>query len=217
MPLRNGEHGYGVVTKFLHWLTVTAIAGQFLVGWTMEPDDGAFEHEKHRIEVLEDARKDLPKERGDFAEDVFEEEIDSLEDDLRAREHDYVSTAFSDVFSGNFLNDGLSMPEIHVLLGLSIMLLGLVRVVWRVATPLPPWAPFLRPGERRLESLLEKALLTLLFVVPGTGLLLVIGETDWLPVHIGAQLVLLGVIAVHVALVLSHTIVRRDGELWRML
>jgi cytochrome b561 len=27
MRLRNGEHGYGVVTKFLHWLTVAAIAG----------------------------------------------------------------------------------------------------------------------------------------------------------------------------------------------
>ena len=41
MRLRNGEHGYGVVTKFLHWLTVAAIAGQFAVGWTMEADDPA--------------------------------------------------------------------------------------------------------------------------------------------------------------------------------
>ena len=32
MPLRNGEHGYGAVTKFLHWLTVFAIVGQFLSG-----------------------------------------------------------------------------------------------------------------------------------------------------------------------------------------
>ena len=67
-----------------------------------------------------------------------------------------------------------------------------------------------------MESLLEKVLLTLLFVVPGTGLLLVAGSTDWLPVHVAAQLLLLSVIAVHVGLVLSHTVVRRDGQLHRM-
>jgi cytochrome b561 len=128
-----------------------------------------------------------------------------------------VSAAFSDVISGNFLNDGLSRPEVHVLLGLSIMALGLARVIWRVATPLPPWAPFLRPGERRLESVLERLLLTLLFIVPATGVLLIAGESDWLSVHIVAQFVLLAVIAVHVGLVLSHTIVRRDGQLWRMV
>jgi cytochrome b561 len=39
MNYRNGAHGYGVVTKALHWLTVTAIAGQFAVGLTMDLDD----------------------------------------------------------------------------------------------------------------------------------------------------------------------------------
>lgn len=217
MPLRSGEHGYGVVTKFLHWLTVVAIVGQFLVGWTMEADDDAFDREKDRIDALEDAGKDRAKEQGDSAEDAFKDDIDRLDDQLDAREDDYVSAAFSDVFSGDVLNDGLSLPEVHVLLGLSIMTLGLVRVIWRVATPLPPWAPFLRPGERRLESVLERLLLMLLFVVPATGLLLIAGDSDWLPVHIVGQLVLLAVIAVHVGLVLSHTVVRRDGQLWRMV
>jgi cytochrome b561 len=81
----------------------------------------------------------------------------------------------------------------------------------------PPWAPFLRAAERRLESVLEKLLLTLLFVVPATGLLLIAGESEWLAIHIVAQLVLLAVIAVHVGLVLSHTVVKRDGQLWRMV
>ncbi len=217
MPLRNGEHGYGIVTKVLHWLTVAAIIGQFAVGWTMEAGDEALDREKDRIDALEDAGKDQAKDQGDAAEDAFKDEIDRLEDELDAREDDYVSAAFSDVFAGDFLGDGLSLPEAHVLLGLSIIALGLLRVVWRVTTLLPPWADYLRPGERRLEALLEKLLLTLLFVVPGTGLLLIAGETDWLPVHIAAQLVLLLVIVVHVGLVLSHTIVRRDGQLWRML
>jgi cytochrome b561 len=216
MHLRNGDHGYGVVTKFLHWLTVAAVVGQFTVGWTMAAGD-ALDLEKDRIDELEEAGEELADERGDFVEEAFKAEIDRLEDELDALEDEYVSAAFSDVFSGNFLIDGLSLPEIHVLLGLSIMLLGLVRVVWRIATPLPPWADFLKPGERRLESLLENVLLTMLIVVPGTGLLLIAGEISWLPVHIGAQLVLLATIAVHVGLVLSHTVIRRDRQLARML
>ena len=64
MPLRNGEHGYGGVTKFLHWLTVAAIVGQFTVGWTMEADDEALDREKDRIDALEDAGKDQAKESG---------------------------------------------------------------------------------------------------------------------------------------------------------
>ena len=61
--------------------------------------------------------------------------------------------------------------------------------------------------------MLEKLLPALLFVVPATGLLLIAGTRDWPPVHIAAQLVLLAVIAVHLGLVLSHTIVRHDGQL----
>ncbi len=41
MPLRNGPHGYGAVTKTLHWLTVLAIAAQFVVGYTMDDDSEA--------------------------------------------------------------------------------------------------------------------------------------------------------------------------------
>lgn len=40
MRLRNGEHGYGVVTRGLHWVTVVAVATQFAVGYLMDPDDG---------------------------------------------------------------------------------------------------------------------------------------------------------------------------------
>ncbi len=70
------------------------------------------------------------------------------------------------------------------MLGLSIIGLALVRMLWRRTTPLPPWAEHLSPGERTLEHWLEKLLLTLLIVTPATGLLLVAGEDDWLPVHV---------------------------------
>ncbi len=56
-------------------------------------------------------------------------------------------------------------------------------------------------------------LIALLLVVPGSGLLLVLGENDWLPVHI----LFFATLALHVALVLRHTVVRRDTHLHRML
>jgi cytochrome b561 len=64
---------------------------------------------------------------------------------------------------------------------------------------------------------LEKTLLTLLLVVPASGLLLLIVGTDWLAVHVTAQLLLLAVVACHVGLVLKHTLVRRHRHLARML
>jgi cytochrome b561 len=68
-----------------------------------------------------------------------------------------------------------------VLLGLSIILLALIRVLWWGTTSLPPWANHLSADERRLEARPEKALLTLLFVVPTTGLALLALGDDWLP------------------------------------
>ena len=40
MPLRNGSHGYGTVTRSLHWATVLVLAAQFALGYTMDVDDG---------------------------------------------------------------------------------------------------------------------------------------------------------------------------------
>jgi len=217
MRLRNGDHGYGVVTKFLHWLTVAIIAGQFAIGWTMDADDAALRRADERIDRLEELGEEQAEIQGEAVEQAFENKIDRLRDELDASEDNRVAAALSDVPSGDLLAGGLSGPELHVVLGLSIMLLGLFRVLWRARTPLPPWADYLGPGERRLQSLLEKVLLTLLFVVPGTGLLLVVGSNDWLPVHVTAQVLLLGVIALHVGLALKHTVVRRHRHLARML
>lgn len=211
MRLRNGEHGYGVVTKVLHWLTVAAIAAQFGVGLTMEADDDAtFDVEEDRLDQFEDYIKD----QGDAAEERFEAEIERMEDALDARED-----AFDDnPITAAFAEPGISLPEVHVALGVSILLLGLMRVLWRATTPLPPWAPHYSAGERRLEGALEKALLALLFAVPASGLALVIaGDDDWLPWHIAAQLLLLAAIATHVGLVLKHTVLRRNRHLARML
>jgi cytochrome b561 len=40
---------------------------------------------------------------------------------------------------------------------------------------------------------------------------------DWLAVHVTAQLALITVVALHVGLVLKHTVVQRNAHLTRML
>ena len=156
MPLCNGEHGYGIVTKILHWLTVAAIIGQFAVGWTMEADGEALDREKKdRIDALEDAGARIgPRARATPQRTCSRRDRDRLDDELDAREDD--NAVFRRIHRQHFFSDAPSLPEAHVLLGISTMLLVLARAVWRVATPLPPWALYLPPGERRLASLLEK-------------------------------------------------------------
>jgi cytochrome b561 len=216
MQLRNGAHGYGVVTRFLHWLTVFAILGQFVVGYTMDFDE-ASDRAKDRFKDEADRLEEDAEGRGEAAEEQVEAEIEAREDTLDAGKDHQASEVFSDVLTGNAFSDGLSLPELHVSLGLFVLVLAAVRLVWRRTTPLPPWAEHLSAGERRLEGRLEKLLLALLFVVPATGLLLVAAGDDWLPVHVAAQIVFLVAIAAHVGLVLRHTVVRRNRHLARML
>jgi cytochrome b561 len=216
MQLRNGAHGYGVVTRFLHWLTVAAILGQFVVGYTMDFDE-ASDRAKDRFKDEADRLEEDAEGRGEVAEEQVEAAIEAREDTLDAGKDHQASEVFSDVLTGNAYSDGLSLPELHVSLGLFVLVLAAVRLVWRRTTPLPPWAEHLSAGERRLEGRLEKLLLALLFVVPATGLLLVAAGDDWLPVHVAAQIVFLVAIAAHVGLVLRHTVVRRNRHLARML
>ena len=216
MRFRNGDHGYGVVTKLLHWLTVAAILGQFVVGYRMDLDD-AFDAEDDRLDAEADRLEEEAEGQGEEAEERAEAEIEAREDALDAREDDEAASVFSDVVTGDAFADGLSLPELHISLGLFVLLLAVLRLLWRRTTPLPPWAAHLSAGERRLEGLLEKALLTLLFVVPVSGLLLVAAGDGWLPLHVAAQIAFLAAIALHVGLVLSHTVVRRNRHLARML
>jgi cytochrome b561 len=218
MALRNGRHGYGLVTKVLHWLTVALLAAQFTVGYTMSDDrrhGGRGGHHGAGCDLDGGGRQsDAEKERLDR----LEEECEQRQDALDARGHDEpVATALDDLAAGRVLADGVTLPEWHVLLGLAIIALGLVRLLWRRTTPLPPWAPGLGPAGRRIEAGVEKVLLALLLAVPGTGLLLALGEDDWLPLHIAAHVALFGALGVHVGLVLWHTVVRRERHLARML
>jgi cytochrome b561 len=213
--LRNGEHGYGAVTKALHWLTVAALVGQFAVGWAMDLDEGS--DLEDRLDAETERAEEEAEQGGDAAEERAEAETERQEEALDARDDDLPADVFGDVVTGRGFDDGLSLPEAHVLLGLLVLVLAAVRFGWRRTTPLPPWAEHLSAGERRLEAWLEKVLLLLLVLTPVSGLLLVAAGDDWLPLHVTAQIALLAGIALHVGLVLRHTVVRRNRHLARML
>ena len=197
MHLRNGTHGYGVVTKVLHWLTVLAVAAQFVIGLSMDADAGA-DRADGRVDTFEERGEDTAEREGEAAEERFEAEVERRDDAADAM---------------GYSGTGLTA---HVAVGLLVLLLGITRLVWRRRTPLPPWAEHLSDRERSLESWLEKALLTLLLVVPGTGLALLLLSDELVALHVTAQVALALVIAVHVGLVLKHTVVRRNRHLSRM-
>ena len=105
----------------------------------------------------------------------------------------------------------------HVLLGITILLLATVRLLWRRHSMLPPWAPGLSSVERTLAHWTERALYVLLFVMPLTGLWLVLVSDDALPVHVASHITFFVAVSVHVGLVLKHQLIDRDRLLRRML
>jgi cytochrome b561 len=105
----------------------------------------------------------------------------------------------------------------HVVLGVSILVLAIVRLWWRRRSTLPPWAPGLSPAERTLAHWTERALYTLLFVIPLTGLWLVLVNDDAVAVHVAAHVAFFVAFAAHIGLVLKHQLIDRDHLLRRML
>lgn len=126
---------------------------------------------------------------------------------------------------------------VHVGLGLVILLLATVRLLWRRAAGLPPWAPGLSELERRISHRVEQVLYAAMFLIPLTGIALVLlsgddwelGQRQWrapvelldddvlLGAHIAAHVAFLAALAAHVGMVLKHQLVDRDGLLRRML
>lgn len=185
MRFRNHAEGYGIVTKVLHWMTVVALAAQFVVGYSLDRAD-------------------------DLLDGVADRWLGGEEDRLLI---------------------------VHAAIGVGILILAVVRVAWRTATPLPPWANGLSEVERRVAHRVEQVLYGLIFVIPLTGLGLVLasgedwdlGEGEWqapweladddllLAAHIAAHLTFFAALLIHVGLVLKHQIVDRDRLLNRIL
>ncbi len=179
MRLRNGEHGYGFVTKSLHWLTLLVVVAQFAVGYTMEGDDSGFDRRDEACEATADT------EAAEREEERCEEQVDREED---AADDD--------------------PSDLHVALGIAILVLASARVLWRALTPLPAWSERYGKLGRTLQHWLEKAMLLLLFVVPVSGLLLYRRDAA-LALHVAAHIAFYVTVGAHVVLQLAHRHVRR--------
>ena len=158
MPLRNGKHGYGAVTKLLHWLTVAALATQLAVGLTMEADAAA-ERAEEAADGREDAAKDLADAAADAAGSEAEEEAAEEAGERAEEAADAAADQAADTEYLVGLGDGVDLIDVHVLLGVSILLLAGVRVWWRRVGGLPPWAASLSARERVMAGRIEKTLL----------------------------------------------------------
>lgn len=172
MPAKNGDHGYGFVTKLLHWLTFVVLVAQLTLGYLI--DDSGHGRGRGRGRGGESGRG-------------------------RGRGGD----------GGLDLDD--PVVRAHVILGCTILALAVLRLAWRLLTPLPPWSERLGPRDRWVENALERVLILMLFATPVTGLLLLGGEDDLVALHVACHVVLYVAFALHVALVL------RRGTFTRMV
>ncbi|MDR7254017.1 cytochrome b561 [Nocardioides sp. BE266] len=178
--------GYRGSQKLLHWFTVLAVAAQFTVGYNLDLDD----------EDCDPPGEDLS---GGDTSDAFEDRLDRLEDQCEARADDY-----------DLLGGGFDLAELHLVLGLTVLALGVVRPLWRRVAGLPPWSEHLSTGQRRLATWTERALMLLLVVVPLSGLVLVgTGDDDWLPLHVGAHIAFFVALAAHLSTNLRPAVLRR--------
>lgn len=127
----------------------------------------------------------------------------------------------------------------HVNLGLTILLLAVIRIGWRLATSLPAWAPTLTAFERRYVHFVERVLYVLMVAIPLTGLLAAIADGETLSffglfelpelvedgdfedlfvaAHVTGHLAFFAAFALHVGLVIKHGVINRDRLLRRML
>jgi cytochrome b561 len=103
-----------------------------------------------------------------------------------------------------------TMLTVHVVLGVSILALAAMRLLWRMRSELPPWAPALSSRARTVAHWTERAVYAALFAIPLTGLWLVLdGDDDAVAFHVAAHVVFFVAVATHVAMVLRHRLLPR--------
>ncbi len=122
--------------------------------------------------------------------------------------------------------------DTHATVGVSLLVVTVLRYVWRKSVPLPDWPPQLSSLQRRLVHLVEMTLYAMLIAKPVTGLLLLgaDGEDAYLfglielpqlwpedsdhedffeQAHFLSGVVLLAALACHVALALTKRLLPR--------
>ena len=128
----------------------------------------------------------------------------------------------------------------HKWVGVTIFLLAVLRIAWRLANPVPRQPESMPQWQRRLAALSHATLYAILIVMPVTGWIMssalnlpvvylglvpipspfgvdrALGETMKV-VHLSLAVALLVLVAIHVMAALYHHLVLRDDVLRRML
>lgn len=129
----------------------------------------------------------------------------------------------------------------HFSLGMTILLLTLLRVIWRLMHRAPPLGAHLKPWERALAKATHALFYVLLIGLPLGGWIGLSGYDSGVPfwglfefpalplgldqkaghqileLHATGGTVLLYLAGLHVLGALKHTVIDKDGNLWRML
>lgn len=136
---------------------------------------------------------------------------------------------------------GRAIMANHFSLGVLVLLLVLLRLGWRMLRPNPPLAAHLAAWERALSKTVHTLFYALLIALPLAGWLALSKYGSPVPVwglftlpalpvapdpegakaifglHATAGTVLLGLMVLHILGTLKHTLLDRDGNLFRML
>ena len=128
---------------------------------------------------------------------------------------------------------------LHKGLGVVLLVVVLARVLWRLTHPAPPMPETIPELERRIATTAHWVIYAVLIVIAGSGYVHVVGDgfpiemmdalglptllplmpevASWASlVHRFSTFLLMALVAVHVAEVLRHHLVLRDGTLSRM-
>jgi cytochrome b561 len=134
----------------------------------------------------------------------------------------------------------LAMLARHKSVGITILMLAVVRLAWRLANPTPPLPATLKPYERLLANFTHAALYVLIFAMPITGWIMTSARgfpASWfnlfqLPdlvaknrplyeamqeTHLALALTLGAIATLHLLAALRHHFVLKDAVLRRML
>jgi cytochrome b561 len=134
----------------------------------------------------------------------------------------------------------LRLVSYHKWIGVTVFVLALVRLVWRLTHPAPPLPASVPAWQRRAAAIAHAALYALMLAVPLSGWLMssakgvptvwlgliplpdLIGKDEGLgqalrTVHAALNYALLALVLAHVGAALKHRFVDRDDVLARML
>ena len=150
------------------------------------------------------------------------------------------------LFAGYFMGDiadkslKLQVFNLHKLFGLSVLALILLRLLWRLANPVPLLPPEMALWERTLEKTVKAFFYIALFVMPLSGWIFSTADghaphlgniklaapfiplnktlaDDIFNIHSTFAIIIIGLLCLHIAGALKHHFINKDNVLRRML